>query len=104
MLQLRVRHIALRAVQVALLAAGIMVVLLIFSRQAHAATALTPSLSSGTGRSLRPVTDTTSAVTSTGTSSALRPRPAREPTSTVASTAPSTGPPPRYRTAPEHGD
>src|SRR5207248_11698568 len=35
------RHIARRAVQVAIVAAGILVVLLVFSRQAHAATSPT---------------------------------------------------------------
>ena len=51
-----VRLIARRAVQVAIVAAGIMVALLVFSRQAHAATV--PPASAG------PVTSATGPVTS----------------------------------------
>ena len=45
-----VRLIARRAVQVAIVAAGIMVALLAFSRQAHAATAPPAGAHSATGR------------------------------------------------------
>ena len=52
--QLILRRIAHRAVQVAILAAGILIILLVFSRQAHAATSA-------------PATSVTSAVTSAAT-------------------------------------
>src|SRR6185295_10378871 len=41
------RHIARRAMQVAIAAAGILIVLLVFSRQAHAATLAAPTPSAG---------------------------------------------------------
>ena len=69
------RHIARRAMQVAIAAAGILVVLLVFTRQAHAATlapsaAPTPSASSApavaapVASAAAPVTSAASAVVS----------------------------------------
>lgn len=75
-----VRLIARRAVQVAIVAAGIMVALLAFSRPAHAATAppvptgplssATSPLTSATGPVTSAIGSVTSAVTGTTTSSA----------------------------------
>jgi len=64
-----VRHLARRAMQVALLAAGIVVVLLVFSRQAHAATTVTSA--SATSAATTPVS---SAATAPATSAPAGPR------------------------------
>lgn len=57
------RHIARRAVQVAITAAGILVILLVFSRQAHAATA-PPATAATTSPGSGPVASATGSVTS----------------------------------------
>src|ERR1700716_501464 len=58
-----VRHIARRAVQGAIVAAGILVVLLVFSRQAHAAIS-TPSAATSASSTPAPAASASSAVTS----------------------------------------
>src|ERR1700755_1797371 len=62
-MQLTVRLIARRAMQAALVAAGVTVILLICSRQAHAAT--TQDSGGGTGSLTSAVTSATNTVTST---------------------------------------
>src|SRR5580658_5098811 len=76
------RHIARRAVQVAITAAGILVVLLAFSRQARAATV--PAIGSGT------VTSVTSAATS-AVASATSTATSATSTATSATSAATTG-------------
>src|SRR5690242_4258895 len=91
------RHIARRAVQVAIVAAGILAVLLVFSRQAHAATlapsaAPTPPVSSAPAASAAaPVTSAVSAVPAPApsvTSAPAVPAPAPSVTSAPAVPAP----------------
>src|SRR5437762_538868 len=62
------RHIARRAVQVAIVAAGILVVLLVFSRQAHAATSAPSAVASAPSPSApAPVTSAAAPATSAAT-------------------------------------
>ena len=66
-----VRHIAHRAVQVAILAAGILAVMLVFSRQAHAAvTSAPPGVTSAVAPVTSAVTSAATPVTSAVTSAA----------------------------------
>src|SRR5215471_6580394 len=73
------RRIALRAVQLAIVAAGIFVLMLLFSRQAHAATsdsspASPPApVTSAVGSVASPVTSTASRATSGATAAAPSP-------------------------------
>ena len=65
-----VRHIALRAVQGAIVAAGIFIIMMIFSRQAHAATTSSPTIPSAATSAVSGATSAASPATLTAETNA----------------------------------
>src|SRR6476620_9993417 len=85
------RHIARRAMQVAIAAAGILAVLLVFSRQAHAAT-LSPSAAPAPSASSAPAVPAAAPVTSAVSAVVSAAAPAPSASSAPATSAPAPTP------------